>query len=232
MKEKTPNKFNIKEDPVTIPGSSGDEKITQHPAFAQVNASRVAGGTYLYGSGFKHQNFISLKVSHSEEHRSLSRSWYFPRKEVVEVWMSESQWASLVSSLNSGSGTPATLRHIQGDPVPMLPEPKNVAHTFDAEAKKALEEALTAILDLKVGLLTCGLSLKKTEGLTSKADRATMRLTNALPFVMEQFGEHMESEVSSAKSELEAYILQLQSNAGLPIKGGAFLEGPAQEEDE
>src|SRR5215217_5087706 len=106
---------NGEEMPVVTEGKSfgsGLETTVKHPAFAQVSVSRRqhgGGGANLYDSDFGHNSYVVVEVKHSELRRDLSRDWHFPKEEIVQFAFSESQWATFVSSFNSGSGTPATL---------------------------------------------------------------------------------------------------------------------------
>jgi hypothetical protein len=85
------------------------DSVEKHPAYAQIGASRVSGGTYLYGSNFAHQHYVTISITKSELNRSLSRDWASGGEEYIEVALSEAQWASFVSTLNSGTGIQCTL---------------------------------------------------------------------------------------------------------------------------
>ena len=101
-----------------------DEKIT-HPAFGQVQVSRISGHTTLYDSEFNHAHYVRVTVHRSELNRSLSRDWHFAKSEIVEFDLSEAQWATFVSSFGNGSGTPCTLKFIAGQGhMPQIPEPR------------------------------------------------------------------------------------------------------------
>lgn len=108
------------EQPVVT--DKGDEEIITHPAFAQISASRVSGGTYLYGSDFQHHNYvtISIKLSESHQRKGSGRDWAFGREEILEVALSEAQWATFVSTMNVGDGVQCTLSRKNGSFVPGL----------------------------------------------------------------------------------------------------------------
>lgn len=38
---------------------------TRHPAYGQISASRVSGERVLYGSDFRHRNFVQIRI-HSQ----------------------------------------------------------------------------------------------------------------------------------------------------------------------
>jgi hypothetical protein len=92
-----------------------------HPAFGQISASRVTGSTTLFGSDFLHQHYVTIKVNRAELNRDLSRDWHFQREEIVEVALSEAQWATFVSSMNVGAGSQCTIQRVQGEQMPSIP---------------------------------------------------------------------------------------------------------------
>src|SRR3546814_7975032 len=84
------------EDPVETADPHGHGSRIDHPAFAQIAASRVrcAGGEILYGSDFPHQNFVSIRICRSSLNRDLSNDWHYGKDQMMEVNMSEAQWAT------------------------------------------------------------------------------------------------------------------------------------------
>ena len=217
--------MNRVEEPVTTSnkGPGGfDRTTTTHPAFGQISASRVNGRTNLFGSDFTHDGFITITIKASELNRDLSRDWHFEREQLIQVALSEAQWATFVSSLNNGSGVPCTLEWLTGKGrLPMLPDPKSRADQFSKEFQKDFDEALTALDELETALLASGLSKKKIDDLVSRARTAKNKINSSAPFVVDQFGEHMESQTERAKVEIHGYFQNLIQRAGV-----AALAGP------
>lgn len=199
--------------------SHREETKTTHPSFAQISVSRCSGGnTALYGSDFIHHNYVMLTISESELHRNLSNDWHFPRRQIIEVALSEAQWATLVSSFGQGSGVPCTLQWLQGiGPIPRLPSPKSRSDQFSAEMKKDMEDTFKHLDELseEIKANTTGLSKKKQDALLSKVRGIYTKLTSSLPFVADQFSEHMETEVERAKVEIHGYATNLFQRAGI-----------------
>jgi hypothetical protein len=212
------------EEPITKPadGFGGKERtVTTHPAFGQISASRVNGHTNLYGSDFTHNGFINITIKASELNRDLSRDWHFEREQLIQIALSEAQWATFVSSLNNGSGVPCTLEWIAGKGrLPMLPNPKSRADQFGKEFQKDFDEALGALDELEEALLASGLSKKKIDDLVSRARTAKAKINSSAPFVVDQFGEHMEAETERAKVEIHGYIQNLIQRAGVEALAG------------
>ena len=86
-------------------GTCHERTVYSHPAYAQIRASRVSGSTNLYASDFNHSHFMTVTISKSEHHRHLSNDWYHEKGQLIEIAMSESQWAHFISSANVGSGS-------------------------------------------------------------------------------------------------------------------------------
>lgn len=119
--------------------------VSTHPAFAQIAVHRVSGRTNLYDSDFGHNAFVTISVRRSELHRSLSQDWHMADSELIEVAMSESQWATFVSSINMGSGVPCTLQALNGKEVPGLPAPQRRVDQFSHEMRTKMQKAFAAL---------------------------------------------------------------------------------------
>lgn len=201
---------------IDTPDAPHTEYHFKHPAYAQAHASRVTGHTTLYGSDFTHSHYITLSISYSEEHRSLSRSWHFPRGEIIEVSMSESQWATLVSSLNHGSGVPVTISRYHGKGVPGIEQPKKV-ELFAGEVAMELNQLMGSIQRAKD--LFEDDANKMSAAVRERMKRLLWELEAAmqsgLPFVTKQFSEHMENTVEAAKAEVHAYAQATLSGLGI-----------------
>lgn len=204
------------ENPVTKKndGPIGGERIS-HPAFGQISASRCSGHVNLYGSDFVHNNFIELRISHSDLTRSLSNDWPHAHDEIIAVSLSEAQWATFVSSLNVGSGVQCTLRHINRKPIPRLPDPSSRADQFKKEASETTARANEALKELAELINESKLSGKAKDELISKVHLASRSIGGSVDYVLKQFGEHMETTVEKAKIEVEAYINDRVMRAGL-----------------
>lgn len=219
------NRKNVPFQQEPVVTTTGDRSVTTHPAFAQISASRVNGRSNLYGSDFTHNGFISIAIKKSELHRSLSNDWYFDREQLIEIALSEAQWASLVSSLNIGSGVPCTLEWMKDEGrIPQLPDPESRADQFGMEFQKDFEEALESLDTLARDLESSGLSKKKIAEMTAQVRRAKAQISSSAPFVVKQFGEHMEAGVEKAKAEVHGYIQTLTQRIG--ERALASPEGP------
>lgn len=209
------------ETPVTtVDDGPMDGTTTTHPCFAQIRAARVSGSSFLYGSDFDHNHYVTIAISRSQLKRSLSRDWYFERDELIGVALSEAQWATFVSSMNQGSGVPCTLQHANRERVPQLPQAEKLKSKFDGELKERLGIVEAELAKLREQIMASPLSGKKKDALISTLEGAKRNLTPNLKFVSDQFGEHMENTIEKAKIEVEAYVNSAVVRAGVAALNG------------
>lgn len=222
-------------DPVEVPdnGPAGGVSIT-HPSYAQIQANRVSGGAMLYGSDFRHQHFVSIKIVPSEMRRSLSNDWPFAGlSPLIEIEMSEAQWAEFVSTMNGGGGTQCTLRYANGEHIPRLPAPEGTQARFEAEADEQVRKSREALDELDKLIAETPLSKAKQKELAWKVEVARRSIGGSAKFVRDQFTEHMERTVTKARIEINAYATHAVRQAGLdslaglsPISGGMLDSKP------
>lgn len=220
-KEK-PDSLGTYEEPVTRPDphpGSSESTVTTHPAFGQIGAARVTGQAFLYGSDFEHRGYMSIRIHESELHRDLSRDWHFERGRVVEVHLSEAQWATFISTPNMGSGVPCTIGytragHMEGHR-PYLPAPPSRREQYEAEAAARGEAMLAALETLDARIAELKVSEKQKNELRGHVLAARRELTSGLPFVAKSFAKYTQAVVERAKVEVAAYAMRTLTRMGL-----------------
>lgn len=223
--EKQPHYGRSTQEPDVQDNDRG-ETISKHPAYSQISVSRVSGGAALYGSDFLHQGYIRIRVASSVLQRSLSNDLAIAQLQpLIEVDMSESQWASLISSLNIGMGTQCTLRSLSGETVPGLPVPQPRTEQFARENQKRMAGALASLAELEQLVVSSGLSQSKQRDILTKARATQANISTNIQFVADQFDEHMEATVEKARVEINAYANGVLNRPGLQAIAG---QGPRQ----
>lgn len=209
----------VKDDPIS-------DMVERHPAYAQIGANRVSGGAYLYGSDFRHQHYITLQIHESVLHRQLSGDRPMAGKRLIEIAMSEAQWATFVSSLNQGGGVQCTLEFTpEAGLVSPIAQPKDRKLQFSQEMTERFDMAVRALKVLAALIDESSLSGKKKKVLKNQLRVAEMNLAPNMDFVAEQFDEHMERTVEKAKSEVNAYAQHtLGDLARMALTGGVGAE--------
>jgi hypothetical protein len=196
-----------------------DWEPEEHPSYATVRIGRVSGHTQLFMSPFKHQHYMTLSIHRATKHRSLANDRTFSEmRDVVEVSMSEAQWARLVSSVGNGEGTPCTISRIGGEILPECPEQVEV-EKFHEDTKRYMEKSAESLNDaINMAETLMGKpSVTKAERkeLLGRLTAAKAHLTSGLPFVATQLRERMEHIVSDGKTEIEAFFQRQVQKLGL-----------------
>src|ERR1044072_9591215 len=122
----------------------GDE---QHPAWGMIGASRVSHsppGAVLFDSDIRHQHSVVIRIGKATRRRDLHRDWLYRKREFIEVEMSEAQWASFVSSMNSGDGVACTLRYRDGERIPGMPYAPRLQESM-GEVRDAAEKTIADV---------------------------------------------------------------------------------------
>lgn len=204
------------EAPCTKTDGGHHDTITTHPAFGQIGAYRTSGGhTALYGSDFNHNHYMTIRIARSELHRGLHRDWHHGRAEIIEIALSEAQWATFVSSPNMGSGVPCTIQALEGRTIPGLPDPTNRSDQFRQEMKDKLARSVEKVANTLVELDGLGLPKGKTATLRDTLNGLLTELKSNLPFAAQSFEEHMEDTVEKAKQEVHGYMVGVLQRAGI-----------------
>lgn len=197
-----------------VGGPMEGERIT-HPAFSQISASRISGSAALYDSEFTHQNFIRVSIKRSELRRSLSNNWHFDKEGLIEIDMSEAQWATFVSSLNTGGGVPCTLTRFNGEAIPQLEEPLNSVEKFAVERDEKMLHAMQVLKEMAAKVQDSKLTKKEKEELLWNIEQVNRGFGSSIDFIAAQFGEHMEKTKEKAKVEINAYATATLHKMGL-----------------
>lgn len=200
--------------------------VESHPAFGKVTVVRGSGSPRtLFQSDIQHSHTVSLTVETATRRRDTHQDWVHGREQIVEIEMSESQWAALVASVGNGSGTNVTLRSVPGDrSVPALPyQPRtevsrqNVTGAVDrllADVKEKFAH-LEELEEAKAGVRE------------RRAARAALRnaLANATPnarYAVETLEEATENVVTQARADIEAMVADATARHGAPLISSPF----------
>jgi hypothetical protein len=210
----------------------GDEV---HPAFGMISASRVSigggpgAGAVLFQSDIKHGNTIRIQVSRASRKRDLNHDWvHADNRDLIEVELSEAQWASFVSSMNT-SGVPCTIRRTETDwQIPQLPYQPRLAESM-GEVKDAAVQAFGGI---RKAMAEYEKAIEDKAG--AKIIKEKLRI---LHFAVENSGanmhyaaktlvEHTENVVQRARADIEAMVNQVVEQRGLTAGETPVLELP------
>lgn len=165
----------------------------------------------LFGSSIQHSNTIVLKIKQASLDRNLNRDWFHGENLIIEVEMSQSQFAEAITSLNMNDGIPCTIRYIQGKgEIPDI-DFEDTVEKFDNEfnshiknntdeARQLLQE-MTALFNNKSNI-----GKRDRELILNKLSQLIMHLDSNSKFINTQFKSQMDKTVTEAKAEIEAFV--------------------------
>jgi len=190
------------------------EERETHESYVMVQFSRRQGNPgRLFGSSLKtHESYVTLKVARAERIHSLGRDSYYGglRGDHFEVDLSAAQFAELLTTMNVGSGVPATLRYANGKKVEPPPDVRLEVEKVREGFKLDMEELAGRCKDSirEVGELLEKKSLTKADrdAIMSKFRKVMMEVESNTPFMLSQFEEATEKVVSHAKAEVDAFV--------------------------
>lgn len=195
-----------------------DDRRERHPSYGVIGFSkgRSSRPVNLVGCHTHECSVISLRI------REANRIFYGGYDErfhgdqmVVEVDMSEMQFAQLISGLNVGDGVPCTIRYRQTGPMERVEEPPkgDLRERFGEHLRDQLEgtvESLNTLMSrikevrerpTKLGL----------DDLSKMAAQIQRELRANIPFTFEQFDEALNEAVTSAKIQIDAHVRERQA---------------------
>ena len=206
---------------------SQDSKKT-HPAYGNIQFSRVSGMLDMYDSPLTHGHVIAMRVSQASFEDGTATRWHQAEKEIVEVYMTPAQFAEAITSIGT-SGVPCTLSRYR-DPVTgevvhtrMEREDKGIRERHEDMVKEYCDTMTSKsdhLLEKVADLIKKGKAGKgDLTGLMSEVQSVRRHISENMPYLQERFAEATEREVSRAKIEMVATADQIIHSKGLKSMG-------------
>lgn len=200
--------------------------VKSHSSWGMVGISRRQGSpSPLFGTSIKHGTTMTLTIHLCEKHRGLNRDWFHAKERLIEIELSASQFAELITTMNIGDGVPCTIRHTEKGAIQYADEENKIeqhSKEFNSsmakianDFNKTVEEA-TDILENKPNISKADRG-KILEGLR----KLLQDVRTNIPFFKRQFDEQMDKTIVEAKAEVEAFVMNAVTTTGLQaIKDG------------
>jgi hypothetical protein len=201
----------------------GEDGWESHPAFAVIGADRTStgsgvsggGGAILFDSDVVHSNTVRVRIQTAKRKRDLNRDWVHSQQNLIEIEMSEAQWASFVSTMNSGDGVPCTLRW-HGQTIPKLVHNPRLGLSIQ-ETQQAAQKAFAGIKQAADALAALGSKAPAKERQAAFRNLQTA-ISNAEPNVVyasQTMVKHTEDVVQKARADIEAMVVAAAHHAGI-----------------
>lgn len=198
--------------PITRDAETGEER---HPAWGLVGIHRVSTGPEgadLFDSDVQHRESMVLTLREAYRKRDLGHDYIGSdgRVPIVEIQMSLAQWASFISSPNSGDGVPCTIRARESDPlVPGVPHDPRLAESID-EVRGAADKAFGAVQEAFDAYAE-----KKTAANLRTLKAAIANAPGNVEFAGKTLTKHAENVVQRARADVEAMVNAAAAQRGL-----------------
>lgn len=193
----------------------------QHESYGLLQISRTTchPPANLFGSSISHSSLIILRIKRAEKSRDLSRDWYFGREMLIEIEMSNTQFAEAITSMNMGSGVPVTLTYVDKqrmEPCPEIHKRQEIEREFRKTCKGIAAKTQQAASEARMILAGSG-TLKKEDRqrLSDLIFMIQQDISSSLPFVNKSFDEQLDKTIMEAKGECEAFYTNAVHKLGL-----------------
>lgn len=206
----------------------GEETIYNHPAFGQIQVSRISGQIDLYGADYTHEGYVAIRIHTSKAKRRYHRFWYHQKEDIIEVCLSYAQWSAFVSSMNVGSGVNCTITRKGYEMVPGIEPIEDEADLHIKEIDDTLAGGHKALRDLDKAIDDLKIPLKAKGELKWKVEVARRSIGSSYEFIKESFGEFVESKTERMKANIHSYAESMLM--GLGLKSAQTQIGTVQDE--
>ena len=193
---------------------------TKHESYGLAGFSRSTcnPGVNLFGSSILHSNTITFRVHHAKIDRKLEQDWFHAdgRVPIIEIEMSQTQFAEMITSMNLGDGVPVTIRNIQGQRIePGEYQNKRAQHAAEFKETMALFEKSIQESSVKLLEMISKLPKKDQDQAKRMLDQIVQEIVSNIPYYETQFQRQMDRTVKEAKGEVEAFVHHRIISAGL-----------------
>lgn len=189
------------------------KKYESHPSYGMLQISKPQGGhRALFGSSVMHSSTIRMSIHPGQIARDINTDWFYAESApFIEIELSPAQFAEAITGMNSGMGTPCTIRKIKGqDRIPdceFTDKKMQFVQEFEQKARKIADQ----LNDISAGvedMLNNKKSITKGDRkeILNMISKLRMEVGANMPFVMECFNEQVEKTITEAKSEVDAFI--------------------------
>jgi hypothetical protein len=201
-----------------IPPTTNERGKQTHPAWGMIAAHRVTShpGAVLFDSDIRHQHYVTIKISGARRQRDLNRDWIGEEETEIEVSMSEAQWASFVSSINT-TGVPTTITYKKGEEdIPGMPYEPRLQESMD-EVHGATDKAMARVREAFFAYKE-----KKNVANLRSLEAAIANAPSNMEFAATSLSEHAENVVQRARADIEAMVWAKAERLGIEASDLGF----------
>ena len=203
-----------------------DKKI-EHDSFGVLRIHRTtnSGEVQLFGSSVKTNEIIRLEIAPAIYERGLHRDWIYGKSlPLIQVDMTQSQFAEAITNLNIGTGTPVTIKTVGGKSIKSYIEEskfEQFQNEFEDETKGLLKSISQAQTEVEMLLNKKSVTKSDKEEIRGHLRHIEQMLESSMPFLYKSFNEQVGKTLHEAKMEIEAFAQQreLENKVKLQLEG-------------
>ena len=193
----------------------------------QVQISRVQNGGLhrhhvLFGSSVRtHPSSFILRIAPGQRTHKLSSDWYRATgaPTFIEVELSATQFADLLTTMNMGDGTPCTIRRLGGKLVESPPDAPIEAQLVEDGFQKDMQKLALNLANLSTlveeVLGKKSITVADRNEIRERIRRIVQEVASNYPFVLRQFTEATAKVVSAAKAEVDSWTTTMAHRLGI-----------------
>jgi hypothetical protein len=206
-----------------------EEEKFEHESFGMVGVYHTSGSPGpLFGSSIDHRHYVTIRIMTASRRRGLHQNWYSGDKQLIEIALSPTQYADMISAPNTGYGVPCTLQYVGDKRMEKCPEYNQRAifeKEFEADVKKVMKDAKDLAAQVEAMITQKTVTKTVLKEVAGKLRMLMQHIYSNLPFVQSQFNEAMDNTVTEAKGEVEAFVTNKVLSLGIEkltemIEGG------------
>lgn len=192
--------------------NANERIITTHESYGTIQffKGQCSTGT-LFGSSIKHNDIILCRISNAELQRYLNKDWIHPISTVLEFEMSQTQFAEMLTNMNS-SGAPITFKL---KPVGELKKCENPpfesvfmkhSNEFNEHLQTTNKKTENLIKELTKTLNESKIKKSDKETLISLAENILTEINANSNYQLSAFHEQISKTMTECKNEIDAII--------------------------
>lgn len=190
-----------------------------HPSWGMIEITRFTGGGHkFFDSPIRHHGGITLKIQRAQRTRTLARHWLHSRQELIEVSMTNEQFAQMLTTQGHVPGTACTIDRFNGEQMPAAEQDDHRA-PYDADLKESVSkvgEKMKPVSDLVAALVKKGSATKKDLAeLAGAVQQMEQQVHSNMPYFIRAFSEGMSRVEVAAKIEIKSFLDDALRGVGL-----------------
>lgn len=192
--------------------------VQDHPAGVTVQFSRVSGSKEFFGSSVKSHSWIQLRIYKAKLESSFGHDQAHQGEQLIEVDLSPSQFAELLTTMNYGCGVFGTMSYFNRKHIDKYEAPPSEM----ARTEEYVEKHLTHAFEQHKANIQRMRECIENSKLPKKDKDAMLRdlgvdehLESNFSFYKERLRETSGKLIVQAKAEIESHINTSIQNAGL-----------------